>query len=502
MKSRFPLAVCCLFTTLLIGVWLGQLLSSPDDKATKRVVVSPLGSDGWQLASGSQSGPSATLDTDGNVEDHTLAELLDQSADDDGNKSGEAASGPDIAYFPEVIVGVGGNSDDRPDNQSATLFQESPAQESTAAPSNKPNLTDEETELWQAELKNLPAGQAEEILELRRQLGSVASESLGMAFPEDADNSENAPRLFPMLAATEASPIPRPMTATKDSAPTQDSAVTLVSDEAVPPVLKQLYTEALANYKENLANARTPGFKRRQIILLNVASAAVSDQTGNHQHAEAVTSQLPKKKRETDFAVDTVAHEATAKDSESTEQPQPVSWLTRLDLRQGELVSTANPLDLAIDGPGWLQVDRDGRPEYIRAGVLGFDENMQLGIQTAGGLLPVQPAVHFPKDGRRIAITESGEIFAINSKEERHAIGHLMAFEFLNGAALKRTEIGTYVETKEVVRTWVTPRSSIRFLQSFLEASNVDPQQEQAALDHHRSVTERMVQTGRRVVSP
>jgi len=198
-----------------------------------------------------------------------------------------------------------------------------------------------------------------------------------------------------------------------------------------------------------------------------------------------------------------VAHEAEAsKDTEESVEPEPVTWLSRLDLRQGELISTANPLDLAIDGPGWLQVDRNGRPEYIRGGVLGFDENNQLGIRTGGGLLLIDPAVHFPETGRRLFISESGKIYAIDIKEERHAIGHLMAYQFIDASALRRSDIGTYVETKEVGSAMVPDGSSVRFLQSFLEVSNVDRQQELADLNHLQSVIELLIQAKRSEASP
>jgi hypothetical protein len=64
MKSRLPVVGCCLLTTLLIGMWLGQLLPlnrEVDEEIAERSSVSPFNSDGWQLASGQDSGPVATL---------------------------------------------------------------------------------------------------------------------------------------------------------------------------------------------------------------------------------------------------------------------------------------------------------------------------------------------------------------------------------------------------------------------------------------------------------
>ena len=465
MKSRSPVIVCSVLTTLLVGIWLGQKLPPNDRQAVERSTVSPFRSDGWQLAAGHESGPVATLPTELPVGRSRLSDSDVDPAVVEPVESAELPSGPDIAYFPEAMTEATGNAD----KQSAVL--------PTSRLSPPVAMSEEEAAIWNAELKNLPAGHAEEILSLREHLGSVSSESLGLLLSETPGAATDPPGLFPMLADGEARPIPIQGTLPKDA------QVALASAVEESPLATQLREEAERNYVENISNAETPGFKRRQIVLLNVPVTAPLKKPGKAVPAGA--------ERPTE-ALEPVSH---GKD-------QTTPWLSRLDLRQGELISTSNPLDLAIDGPGWLQVDRNGRPEYVRAAVLGFDENRQLGIRTGGGVLPISPAVQFPETGRRIIISETGEISAIDAKEESHSIGQLMSYEFLNASALRRTDIGTWAETKDSGSAMVSPHSSVRFLQSFLEESNVDQQRELEELDHLQRVADQIARTWRNNTSP
>src|ERR1035437_6019186 len=52
---------------------------------------------------------------------------------------------------------------------------------------------------------------------------------------------------------------------------------------------------------------------------------------------------------------------------------------------QGSMMATGRPLDVAVQGPGWIAVETtDGREAYTRAGNLQVNANGQL--QTASGL--------------------------------------------------------------------------------------------------------------------
>lgn len=461
MKSRSTLTACGLLTGFLIGVWFGQKLPSNHSQPTVHSTVTPFNSDGWQLSTGRQTGPAAVLSSASGPEHRSTSTTAPESHSDvEGQLETTApSSGPDITYFPEVIVGAAGETTtDSLVPAAQRPGVDSPGQESSPA-------TDE-ADVWKAELSDLPPAQAEEILRLRKQLGSVASESIGMTFPQAPGSTNAPPGLFPMLADSDARPIPLPEPVLESTTVAQTHAMT------DSPPAAELLELAEQHYVENIANARTPGYRRRQIVLLNVSSLRNKGEPGKAVHAGSDTS-------------------TDSDDPVSRRETTSVPWISRLDLRQGKFLSTSNPLDLAIDGPGWLQVDRNGKPEYVRAGVLGLNENRELGIRTGPGLLRVQPAIQLPENCRRIIISPSGDVTSVDVNEQHERIGQLIPFEFLNASALIRTEAGTYAESKESGGAMAS-NLSVRFLQSFLEASNVDQQQEREELDHLRDVAERI----------
>ena len=346
-------------------------------------------------------------------------------------------------------------------------------------------LSQEDAAVWNAELKDLPADQAEEILNLRRQLGSVAAESLGLSFPEmpipemPIVEYLDPPGLFPEVAAGDARPIP-----IAEASPT-DALVIHASAAKESPLAKQLREEAERNYAENIANAKTPGYKRRQIVLLNVSVAKpikASIEPAKAVHAESEASDAPP---------DAVTG------GESHLKP----WLSRLDLRQGEMTPTSNPLDLAIDGHGWLKVERNGQEEFVRTGMLGFDSEGWLGIHTAAGLLPIIPKLQVPSDQQRIIVAGTGEVYAEKTLVAENDDGavpilaKLVVFDFRNASALKRTPVGTYAATAESGSPLTSRPNSVQFLQAVLEESNVDRETEISNTMHLYEAAEQLSQS-------
>ena len=456
MKSRLPVVGCCLLTTLLVGVWLGQLLPmgrEVDEEIAERSTVSPFNSDGWQLASGQDSGPVATVQPRSPFEPAPLSGHPAFSPfSSESTEPAETAVGPDVAYFPEVIT----------ETAAVTGAQTSATVEEAHAEQSSPpaeTLSTEDAAVWNAELKDLPPNQAEEILRLRQQLGSVASESLGLSFPEiSAAEKSEPPGLFPELAAGDARPIPVNLPSTTGS------QVMLVSAAKEPAIAKKLREEADRVYTESQANQKTIGFKRTQIVLLNVSTSALADGAG-------VTD-----KSTDESEIQTVGDESAPKQTQSAA----VHWLTRLDLRPGEMRRTGNPLDLMINGPGWLQVERNGQHEFVRSGMLGFRKDGRLGIHTGAGLLPIVPAIQFPVERQRIVIAESGDIYSETAAGHEKVDGQLVSVNFRDASALKRTPAGTYAATDDSGPALDTRPGFAMFLQAVLEESNVDIEAELA----------------------
>lgn len=84
-----------------------------------------------------------------------------------------------------------------------------------------------------------------------------------------------------------------------------------------------------------------------------------------------------------------------------------------IDFRQGAIASTGNPLDLAIDGPGFFQIETPRGIRYVRGGTF---------VPTADGALVDASGDHLVLDGGRIdpklpvAISETGEL---SQKDQR-----------------------------------------------------------------------------------
>jgi flagellar basal-body rod protein FlgG len=79
-------------------------------------------------------------------------------------------------------------------------------------------------------------------------------------------------------------------------------------------------------------------------------------------------------------------------------------------LAQGSLTATGGDLDVAIDGPGYIEVTMpSGEAGYTRDGALKRSADGQ--IVTSDGY-PVAPGITIPSDARSIAINAAGEVWA------------------------------------------------------------------------------------------
>ena len=96
---------------------------------------------------------------------------------------------------------------------------------------------------------------------------------------------------------------------------------------------------------------------------------------------------------------------------------------------QGSLNETDNPLDLAIQGPGFFQVQRpDGTIAYSRAGQ--FHLNNQGTIVTTDGD-PIIPTITIPPNATSVTITEYGVVNAtLPGQQEPIATGPDPAGDF------------------------------------------------------------------------
>jgi len=112
------------------------------------------------------------------------------------------------------------------------------------------------------------------------------------------------------------------------------------------------------------------------------------------------------------------------------------SAATEVIMTQGALNQTSNPLDVAIEGPGFFQVQRpDGTIAYTRAGQ--FHLNSQGTIVTPDGD-PVVPNITVPSNATAVTITRYGMVNAtLPGQQNPSQLGQLQLATFPNPGGLE-----------------------------------------------------------------
>jgi len=144
------------------------------------------------------------------------------------------------------------------------------------------------------------------------------------------------------------------------------------------------------------------------------------------------------------------------------------------DDSQGPLLWTENPLDLAVQGEGFLQVELDdGTVAYRRGGTLILDRGGSL--STAEGQ-PIVPSFRIPSGTTRLTITALGEIRAAAGGENR-LLGRIEMARFRNPSGLIQVGSGLFLETPSSGPPLIASPGSGGMgilVQGAVEGSNVD----------------------------
>jgi flagellar basal-body rod protein FlgF len=144
------------------------------------------------------------------------------------------------------------------------------------------------------------------------------------------------------------------------------------------------------------------------------------------------------------------------------------------DMTPGAITKTGNPLDIAIQGPGFMAVQTaDGNEAYTRAGDLHVDENGQLvtanNLQVIGGGGPISVP-----PGSQVTIGTDGTVSALAPGSPPQAIAMIDQIKFVNppSGTLTRGDDGMFhtadgnpADADQTVQ--IAPES--------LEGSNVNP---------------------------
>jgi flagellar basal-body rod protein FlgG len=143
---------------------------------------------------------------------------------------------------------------------------------------------------------------------------------------------------------------------------------------------------------------------------------------------------------------------------------------------QGEIVQTNNPLDIAVQGRGFLQVTMpDGTVAYTRDGSFHLNSDGQ--IVTNSGY-PIEPALTVPASAQSITIGNDGTVSVqLPGQAAPAQIGTVQTADFINPAGLEARGENLFVETASsgAPQTGTPGLNGLgTLMQGSLESSNVN----------------------------
>ncbi len=150
---------------------------------------------------------------------------------------------------------------------------------------------------------------------------------------------------------------------------------------------------------------------------------------------------------------------------------------------QGNMVTTQNPLDMAIAGDGYFQIAQsDGTIAYSRDGGFKLSATGQL-VTSSGALL--QPAITIPPNASSVTFGRDGTVSVELSTGGQQVLGQIQLARFVNPSGLQSMGQNLLKETPasgapQVLRPSVGGAGSL--VQGSLEASNVNVVEEMVSM--------------------
>jgi flagellar basal-body rod protein FlgG len=142
---------------------------------------------------------------------------------------------------------------------------------------------------------------------------------------------------------------------------------------------------------------------------------------------------------------------------------------------QGNMVTTQNPLDLAISGDGYFQIAKgDGSLAYTRDGGFKISATGQM-VTSSGALL--QPAITIPNTASSVTIGRDGTVSIELAAGGAQVLGQIQIARFVNPSGLQSLGQNLMKDTPasgapQVLAPGVGGAGSL--MQGTLEASNVN----------------------------
>ena len=181
---------------------------------------------------------------------------------------------------------------------------------------------------------------------------------------------------------------------------------------------QQTRMNAISN---NLANASTTGFKRDRAVFSDLIYQNIV-QVG----AQSSEDTLNPSGLNLGTGVRTVATEKL--------------------FTQGSIIQTGNPLDIALQGRGLLQVTMpDGTQAYTRDGTLQMDETGQL-VTSMG--YPIEPSITIPDSSLSVSISSDGVVSVLEPGSAAPSeVGNIQLADFINPTGLQPIGNNLFLES-------------------------------------------------------
>lgn len=183
------------------------------------------------------------------------------------------------------------------------------------------------------------------------------------------------------------------------------------------------------------------------------------------------------KRQAVDFAsaLDRVAAAAAGGPDASPGSASAGGRVLRFDLAQGELRATGRPLDVAIAGPGFVEVELDdGRVGYSRLGALQLSDDGLLALPSG---VPLKADVRVPAGATGLEIRPDGSVAArLDGDGESSPLGQIEMVQFANPQSLVYRGEGVFVPREgaaEPLRARPGEEGGGRLMAGQLEGSNV-----------------------------
>ena len=222
---------------------------------------------------------------------------------------------------------------------------------------------------------------------------------------------------------------------------------------------------ALDIVANNIANLNTPSFKRSRAQFSQLVSAPAAATTGPDGAQDAAISDMQA----------TMAGQPSFMGVQLDAAP--------LDFTQGALTQTSKPLDVAIDGAGFIELmGPGGQTALWRGGSMMVNSD---GYLAAANGMPLQAMISVPRDATAINIGADGKVTAsLDGVADPMTIGQIDVVQDVDPSTLKAGSGGIYLPTSDNDLSSTTPGSDGAgvLAQGFTEASNVDLANEMVTL--------------------